>query len=170
MYKYCIFLDVDGVLNHQLFYHKYRDGLITKEDRRANIDKDSISLVNDLIERLGGVKDVLVVMSSTWRNNYDDVREHNELFHKYGAIWDFFEKTGNSDSRIRGVEIYQWLEKNSRKYFNVNSSEFKNFIILDDDSDMLLWQRENFFQIDTYCGITYNTVHKILRKFGKKEY
>ena len=167
-YKFVIFLDVDGVLNHHLFYEKYKDGKISEENRRDNIDADSIGLVNNLIDGLGGIDDVMVVCSSTWRFNHKDVKDLNPLFKKYGAKWEFFERTPNSSHRVRGVEIYEWLKENSQKYFGKLSHDFRDYVILDDDSDMMLWQRNNFFQIDGYCGITYNTVYKILSYFNKR--
>ena len=33
------------------------------------------------------------------------------------------------------------------------------YIIFDDDSDMLLWQRENYFRVDPYCGLAENIIH-----------
>ena len=35
---------------------------------------------------------------------------------------------------------------------------FTEYVILDDDSDMLYWQRNNFILVDRWVGITYGTV------------
>lgn len=164
-YKYCIFLDIDGVLNNEIFYKKNVEKPIEKGKRRDQIDVRCVDLFNDLFERLGGEKDVLVVMSSTWRGNYQNILDANPLFKSYGAKWDFLDKTPQSKDRIRGVEIYKWLQDNSMKYFNKPYYDFKDYIILDDDSDMMLWQKENFFQTDAYCGLTPNLIYKIVKKF-----
>ena len=34
---------------------------------------------------------------------------------------------------------------------------------IDDDSDMLLWHRENYFQTDSYTGLTPNITYKAAR-------
>lgn len=167
-YEYCIFLDIDGVLNNQLFYQRYYDKKITEEQRNDNIDDVAVDNLNTLINGLGGVDNVLVVCSSSWRFNEGNVSDLNPLFKKYGAIWEFTERTPSSEDRISGVEIQRWLNDNCELYFHKTRHEFKNYIIIDDDSDMLYNQRNNFFQTDTYCGLTHNTVHKILYHFGKK--
>ena len=46
---------------------------------------------------------------------------------------------------VRGNEIRYWLKDN--KY------EDSNYLILDDDSDMLLWQKDNFVHINNNYGL-----------------
>lgn len=41
-----------------------------------------------------------------------------------------------------------------------HSFEFSDYVIFDDDSDMLLWQKDNFIKIDDYCGLTPSAIYK----------
>jgi hypothetical protein len=54
----------------------------------------------------------------------------------------------------RGVEIQCWIDDNS---FN------GRYVIFDDDSDMMLWQTEQYFQVDGYCGLTPNLIYRAER-------
>ena len=45
--------------------------------------------------------------------------------------------------------------------------DFYNYVIIDDDSDMLLNQQEHFFNTDYYSGLTHNTCYRIKRFFNK---
>jgi len=77
-------------------------------------------------------------------------------------------KTGHCKERVRGVEILEWLRENCQKWFGVHEHEFYRYAIIDDDSDMLLWQQFNFFKVDNYSGITPTTVYLIERFFKYK--
>ena len=46
---------------------------------------------------------------------------------------------------------------------------YNNYAIIDDDSDMLLWQKDNFFQTDSYSGLTPTTCYKIKNFFMQKQ-
>lgn len=59
----------------------------------------------------------------------------------------------------RGNEIHKWLGDNS----DIIGEESNNYIILDDDSDMLYWQRNNFVNVDQYVGLTPKQVYKATR-------
>ena len=54
----------------------------------------------------------------------------------------------------RGLEILSWLE---------NNPHVKNYVILDDDSDMLYWQRKNFVKTNTEFGIQQLDKFKAIR-------
>lgn len=57
---------------------------------------------------------------------------------------------------LRGQEIKEWLE---------NNSEFQDYAILDDDSDMLPEQFAKFHHCDTWFGLTPNHLYRIGRQF-----
>ena len=57
---------------------------------------------------------------------------------------------------LRGNEIYQWIDQNI-------IGEFNNYVIFDDDSDFLYWQRNNFLHVDGYWGIGPNHIYKAKR-------
>lgn len=144
-----VFLDIDGVLNHQEFY---LSGRFSKEDMKvayeeSHIDKKSLEIFNKFCIETNSK----VVISSTWRLNRT-VEELRGIFKNVEATFEIVGKTERCCSRIRGVEIYNWWKANKDKY--------SNFVIFDDDADMLLWQAHNYFKIDSMVGITANVTYR----------
>lgn len=172
--KNIIFLDIDGVLNCQLHYESkqfkdYRDAkkqlvkdvkaekISRMEYYQSQICKERVSWLNELCKDV----EASVVISSTWRTN-KTIEELQEIMDAAGGTFKIIDKTPSSDG-LRGPEIYEWIEVNSEKLFNVYPSDFKRYAIIDDDSDMLLWQQPHFFQTDHYSGLTPNTCYRIKR-------
>jgi hypothetical protein len=178
-----IFLDVDGVLNCELFYmERYKhltrhNGIplyrIVKKYLRKLVKSKEITKMDyyrgemcpmrmELLNNLCKETNSAVVLSASMRAQYT-VEELQKIFNECGAKFTIIDKTGHCDCRIRGVEIHQWLNKNTVKWFGVMSHDFHRWIIFDDDSDMLLWQQSHFFQTDTYSGLTPNTCYRAKR-------
>ena len=169
-----IFLDIDGVLNHQLFWHEKSQSDRRKElqkdapDGAHDIDPEKIGLLNNLIDATGAK----VVISSSWRNGRT-VKDLIELFDWFGFKGEIIGKTPrlwfghdqNEDWRNtsvpRGCEIKAWIE-NNKGILGAKISKLQ-YVIFDDDSDMLLWQREHFIWVDPYAGLTPNLIYKAQR-------
>ena len=172
-YDGIIFLDFDGVFNHDLFYkEKFAD--IEKFDgvplyrtarkilRKAvksneitgfdyykgNQDPKVMSLINLLCKETN----TAVVISASLRNGHD-LNEIIEIFKYCGATFDIIDKTPYTGYE-RGTEISLWLKDNCMKWFGVQYFDFHRYMIIDDDSDMLLSQQHNFCKVDNYCGFT----------------
>lgn len=177
--KNIIFLDIDGVLNCELLYEvrelggykeakkqlvkSVKSGAINRlEYYQSRICKNRMAMLNKLCEETESV----VVLSSTWRK-IDGVEE---ILKQCGATFEIIGKTGQCCSGIRGVEIYNWLDKNCKELFGIHGSDFYRYAIIDDDSDMLLKQAQHFFQTDNYSGLTPNTCYKIKRFFTHKTF
>lgn len=155
-----IFLDIDGVLNHELFYRA--------EDQQAryervgypycDIDPDKVALLNVLVKDTGAK----VVISSTWRKG-KDISELQAILDWGGFKGEIIGKTPclrlEKRSMPRGIEIYCYLED--------NQDDNTSYVIFDDDSDMMLWQKNNFFLVDGYCGLTPNIIYKATRFLNK---
>jgi hypothetical protein len=152
-----IFLDIDGVLNCQVFYDRVGHA---GEERLRNICSERIGWLNNLCEKI----EAEVVISSTWRLGVS-VEALQQTLKEAGATFAVVDKTPHMHSKgvVRGNEIYRWLEEN-------RDSNFKDYVIIDDDSDMLLWQQRHFFQTDSYSGLTPNTCYKIKRFFNVDPY
>ncbi len=153
-----IFLDIDGVLNSQLFYTSGRHST-RRAEFRNDIDPESVKLLNELIKETGAK----VVVTSTWRQGrsieeLQSILEHNEF------VGEVIGKTDNlrSEHCLRGNEILKWI-KDNENIVGCSYSDYRHYIILDDDSDMLYWQRNNLFLTDGYCGLTPNLVYKASR-------
>lgn len=180
-----IFLDIDGVLNCELFYrskqhidfranfkHIEEDEFADIEEGRKAERQHNLEYYSGQIckERIGWLNDLCketeskIVVSSSWRGS-QTVEELQEMFNFCGGTFIVLDKTGYCDCRVRGVEIRQWLQKNCMKYFGVEEYDFYKFSIIDDDADMLLLQQNHFFQTDTYSGLTPTTCYKIKQFF-----
>lgn len=162
-----IFLDIDGVLNSENWYRPRLDGKRLDEDYPySEIDPDAVSELNRIIFKTGAK----VVVSSVWRLGRTP-QELQRILQKKGfsgdviSITPSMSFTRNTPMTVpRGCEIEHWLEKEGKfqrvnwskeeqlKY--VEKAKVKNYVILDDDSDMQYGQREHFVRIPSSAGLT----------------
>lgn len=127
--KRYIFLDVDGVMNCDDWY--YNERIVKNNWKCGDYNPQAISLLNQL-------EDCEVVISSSWGKDADKplmdlglklpIVGHIEHIY-YGHRW-----------LCRGNAIAKWIED------NVYSKQIESYeyVIFDDDKDMLLSQEENF--------------------------
>lgn len=159
-----IFLDIDGVLNSQSYYEsdRYKE---KETDNRFDydleeIDERAVSYLSDLIKETNAD----IVVSSTWRNRYS-VEEFQKLLEAKGLVGKVIGKTPRcGEDCIRGNEILKWMKTNIKDY-----SDFNCYVILDDDSDMLYWQRNNLIVVDGSVGLTSTLCYRakrILKSFN----
>ena len=168
--KKIIFLDIDGVMNSQVDYElaEARGDLKTAREEAHELSARCMDLLNTLIDETGAE----VVITSVWR--YTTTKEELQtLFEKKGFKHKILDYTPVYDRNfsVRGNEILGWITANE-EYLGQDYFEFESYVIFDDDSDMLYWQRENFVPIDGYTGLTHNKTYKakwILGRFDKKE-
>ena len=183
MKKKIIFLDVDGVLNCNDWYVE-RHRLIEAgvETRDYPYDEFSPSIVAKL-NRITDETGAEIVVSSTWRlgRTIDELRE---LFAQVGIKGHVLDKTPHfwgikdvsSYSVPRGCEIDWWLEQHKFQRINwslktqkeyAEKSEIDNYVILDDDSDMLYNQREHFIKTSQKTGLDDSDVEKAIELLKK---
>jgi len=163
--KKIIFLDIDGVMNSEVDY------LLASTKEQANeeaheLSKRTVKLLDDLVRDTGAE----VVISSVWRYS-TSLEELRAMFKAKGFEGTIIGVTPVYDREtcLRGNEILGWIKKNE-EYLGQSYFDFESYVIFDDDSDMLYWQRENFILIDGYTGLTPNKTYKakwILSKFDK---
>jgi len=141
--KPVVFLDIDGVLNSTQFF-KMED-TYPKSNPRSQLDSEAISYLNE-------IADWNFVLSSTWRKFYDKSEMNNMLDDMgfKGTIIDYTPDL-NWQGSIRGNEIMVWMREN-------NLGDSKKYVIFDDDSDILYWQRNNFVHVDNHFGLGPNHV------------
>jgi hypothetical protein len=180
-----IFLDIDGVLNHEMWYRRRFEEMdmekYTSKYPYYEFDPQSIEELNRIINET----DAKVVISSTWRIGRT-VDQLQELLNNVGfegeiiGVTPHFIAKGEdiNDNPIsytvpRGCEIEWWLEREG-KFQRINwspekqkeyleKSLVKNYVILDDDSDMLYNQREHFVKTSTYSGLTKEVANKVIK-------
>jgi hypothetical protein len=164
MDKY-IFLDIDGVLATPDFV---KNGLWA-------INPAKQELLKIILDKT----DAKIVLSSSWRKKTVEhtkqyMTENNFLFSdKIVGVtiraYHYLDKSKSIHLSIpRGVEIDQWIDT------NVHSENGKNFerkihgkdftyVILDDDYDMLLEQKDNYLKCGWDTGLTMEIVEKAIQ-------
>lgn len=143
--KKILFLDIDGVLNSEETLKHYTRG-------DSQIDPYLTLLVRRIIEATG----CEVVLSSSWRKG-ERTREEAR-----NAV-PFTDVTPSCCTGIRGAEIYQYMNRR----FSHEERQNLRYAILDDDGDMLLWQKDSFFQTSFKTGITEEIVEKVIAHLNK---
>ena len=143
-----IFLDIDGVLAGEEYLCS----------RRGLVDPEKCSLLNQL-------KGAEIVISSSW--GYDDGKTEetlkacglelpivgytNKLHHQYS--W-----------ACRGNEIEEWIRQTygglGTKYGAEYDDKKYEYVIFDDDQDMLLGQIDHFIHVDRMVGLTQENINK----------
>lgn len=127
-----------------------------------------------------------MVVSSTWRHGRT-VEDLQALLNQVGFIGEVIDKTPNIMTKLnvegsgytvpRGCEIDWWLE-NKGNFQRINWSQkvqqeyidkakVKNYIILDDDSDMLYGQREHFMKTPNSHGLTKEITEATIKILNK---
>jgi len=154
MKKKLIFLDIDGVLNHQDGYEN-GECKYNYEHNYQGFSDDSKKYLNMLIENTGAK----LVISSTWRS--DGIERLREIFKLESIIGDIIGATPHLSiqgygAAPRGCEIecylkeqgfwhINWSKEEQQKY--MDKSRIDNYIIIDDDPDMLYSQRNHFIKV-----------------------
>ena len=148
-----IFLDIDGVLNHQ---QAYEDGECKYdfEEKYQKFSTTSKALLNKLIEKTGAE----IVISSTWRadglERMQEIWKQEEMSGEVVGITTHLNIAGYGWTP-RGCEIECYLRNEGFYHLNwdadkqleiMKESNIANYIIIDDDGDMLYAQREHFVQ------------------------
>lgn len=119
-----IFLDIDGVLNHEPDEHSHEktpSGLV-------GIEQDKMDILKNIVKR----NHAYIVLTSSWRNiwtqnkiDWDDVNPDNlymlRRFEENGLF--IADALPNGESWSRAYDIHEWLENH----------EYKNYVILDDE-------------------------------------
>ena len=168
-----IFLDIDGVLNHEEWYKSGRAHetyLATGEtDIKAyNFDPESWKWIQKLIDETGAK----IVLSSSWRC-YDlasTIEEYKNTAFK-PIIDNLVGVTPALMSRNRGEEIHrffdivngtitqnlpqavEWLKKHPLETLSAIGEKIEQYVIFDDDTDVSDKQKPHFVHIDFCKGI-----------------
>lgn len=154
-----IFLDIDGVLNttnYNALNHFYRrheaeiKGLQFSSPNLRCRTRDKYGHLFDItavryLSLLISQTDADIVISSTWRlSGLSVMREMWEYRNLPGNVIDITPTI--YDEPRRGKEIYSWC---------TNHGVSDKYVILDDDSDMLPSQMNNFVKCSTDFGLDY---------------
>jgi hypothetical protein len=150
-----IFLDIDGVLNNS------DDSDLHEGEGTMNFySPNCVAILNSIT----GWTKAKIVVSSTWRLGVTLVDLQVQL-RSMGITGQVIGKT--EDLRVldgyRGNEILKWIKDNKDILSYNFYHEYKSYVILDDDTDMLLWQKDNFVHTDGNLGLTDLDAAKAIR-------
>lgn len=156
MKKY-IFLDIDGVLNSDMWNHEF----ITKYKYsntpgiEQEIDPGAMKLINDLVNKTGAE----IIMSSSWRHNLEGaVRK----LKRCGLVHDIVQKIDNGRIVVgeqRGKLIKDFL----------SSHDYSTYVIIDDACDILKCQKKYYVQTNPTIGFCEADYKKALNILGYEE-
>ena len=138
-----IFLDFDGVIT------TYKSGY--------KIDPEKVELLLKIVEETGAK----IVITSSWRSyNIEETRKKlgDLSFMKYvidvTPRLNYRDSDGDYWSVARGTEIHHWMMK--------HGDDVDNYVILDDEEDMLISQNSHFVLTDIYTGLSEEHVQKAI--------
>ena len=143
-----IMLDVDGVVNSEGWCNKTKG-------RSGDFDPEAIKLLNQLKD-----DDAEVVISSSWGDSAIKPLQDVGLELPIIGCTDHY----HQDWICRGNEIEKWFCDNLGSYGTKYGSKYYQkdyeYVIFDDDSDMLLGQKDNFIQTNRQTGVTQADIDK----------
>lgn len=149
----CIFLDIDGILNSIETCHYFYELSGGKNGYGGLFHPPTIPTLENILwgqklvdnlKKIVDATDAKIVISSTWR-----------MGHPWPTFIDMFKLYGWKDAPVigatpirhvkRGYEIKEYLD---------NHREVTNYVILDDSTDMLPEQMDNFVNTDENIGLS----------------
>lgn len=142
-----IFLDIDGVLNSKRTYYAFKGYPIDlSNESLKRFDWVAIGLIRKLCKLL----DAQIVLSSSWRRCFkiEDIALALNL--------PIIDKTPILFSGTRGKEIELWINKNKDV----------SYCIIDDNNDMLDYQKEHFVRTSHENGFLLKDYYKVIKMFG----
>lgn len=142
-----VFLDIDGVLNHEEWYVNRVKSLKRDEWWEDCFDPECVKRINNILQ----TTQARLVVSSSWR--WD--KELKRYFEKVGITTDFDitptiprkQKHGQTIWPIRGDEVAAFLKEHP----------CESYVILDDDTDFTEEQLTNHF---VHCCPDYPSASK----------
>jgi CO dehydrogenase/acetyl-CoA synthase alpha subunit len=135
----------------------------TREEHIKNqFDPESVEYLNSITDETGAK----IVVSSSWRSGrtVDDLQK---LFQFVGITGEVIDKTSRlnfanwNTSVPRGCEIEHWIDTH-KELLGQDKYDYKSYVILDDDSDMVYYQKDNFFKTSFYEGLTRDIANNVI--------
>ena len=137
-----LFLDIDGVLNSVRSCIAF-DGYPYSNSNYEKFDDIAVNLIRKLCK----TTNTKIILSSTWRlfKGWDKL---------YGVLnLPIIDKTPHKLSSTRGEEIDMWLSNN----------KVDKYAIVDDDSDILVYQLPYFVKVNNTNGLSYENYLQLLK-------
>jgi len=147
-----LFLDIDGVLNSEIYYKN----LSHSDNGMSRFDPNSVELIKKLVQEFS----LQIVISSTWRYGAADRLMHELKDSKLiGYLYnEWF--TPVIHPAHRGTEIKLWLDLHPEVF---------DYIIIDDDENILEEQMRRFVKTDLHEGMTEEHFNRVRAILSSKE-
>lgn len=130
------------------------DGVITTHASHWKISSPKVIMINEICKET----DAKIVVSSSWKHGFKDVSKFIEHIRgKMSLIYHSDNETFYSNIVGLTSSKYGYRGKEIKEYIDEN--KIVDYVILDDDDDMLDEQLFRFVQTDSYEGITEREVH-----------
>lgn len=136
-----IFLDVDGVLNSGVYAEEYVEKYKDNEEYHIWCDPVAVQKVTDFCKD----NHCWLVISSSWRKT-NDIQSTVDRFEDISGFHPLIPYIVGQTSRIgrtRGEQIKDFVDN-----FGI-----KNYVIVDDDTDIRDDQLDHFVLVDSYYGL-----------------
>lgn len=168
--KKIIFLDIDGVLATPEYL----------KDGQWALNPEKQKILGELLTQT----DAEIVLSSSWRGETLEVTK--ELMRREGFLftdklvgvtiraYQYLDRSKKIHLSIpRGVEIKQWIDThihsdNGKNWERKKLGKDYTYVILDDESDMLLEHKDNFIKTDSAIGLTIDDVISAVEILNKR--
>ncbi|SFT59754.1 hypothetical protein SAMN05421857_1965 [Chryseobacterium formosense] len=143
------FIDIDGVLNNAEYYKN--KSLHSHHKETSHFDSNNVNALNRIVESTGAK----IVISSAWKllKTLDEIKN---LFNDIGIKAEIIGATESLHYKDtfelapRGLEILKWI----RDHHKSLEGGLENYVIIDDEDDILDIQERHFFHIDDTIGLT----------------
>lgn len=150
-----LFLDIDGVCNSARTAQRHRGAI--------GIDPYMAFLVGKIVIATG----CYIVLSSSWRLHKEGRDEITKQVCKFIDSTPFMPKQGGAEACERGHEIKTWLDRNMIIKCDIcrdpcPGHTVDRYAILDDNSDMLPEQQDNFFKTSWDIGLTPEIMQRVI--------
>lgn len=167
-----LFLDVDGVLNNMRTAVVYRYGNPGSLDKGFDplFDHLSVGILKHIVEKF----DFKIVLSSTWRLGYN-IQELKTIWlpamDKF-YNWPNFPLIDRTSNKTFGVSEKYPAGQNRGHQINDYLQDFgkpvNDYIILDDDSDMTDYQKEegHFYRVSRFTGLGIGFIDYLDERYG----
>lgn len=161
-------------MNEKLIFLDF-DGVVTTAKSHWQFDEEKMALLGRII----AATDAKIVVTSSWRRYslQDTIHFITTAEEKRGCppfafadkvvgITDrlhasSFGKDDRAFKVVRGEEVRKWQEDNDAWHCP--------YVILDDDTDMLLWQKDNFIRTDAETGLSEADVEQAIKILNSAE-
>lgn len=151
-----IFLDIDGVLNTER-HHEYchKNNLPNSDEYGYLFDPNSVSNLTTIVEETGAN----IVISSSWK--FSGISVLLDIWNNRslpGKVIDITPNTVSDEhllhADLENMELIGYKGYEIKEWLSAQGKNISNYVILDDEANMLSEQQDHYVQINPITGIS----------------